>query len=60
MSKANAPKFLTIKLIADLLHVHPATVRRLAKRKAVPIARIGSAHRIREDHVPLLMDMKVG
>jgi excisionase family DNA binding protein len=60
MSKPTQPRLLTIKEVAERLNVHPATVRRLAKRKAVPIARIGAAHRIREDHVAMLMEMTVG
>ncbi|MCM0019942.1 MAG: helix-turn-helix domain-containing protein [Tagaea sp.] len=60
MSKPTQPTWLPIKEIAARLNVHPATVRRLAKRKSVPVARLGGAHRIREDHVPMLMEMKVG
>lgn len=59
MSKPTQPKLLPIKEVAARLSVHPATIRRLAKRKSVPIARIGGAHRIHEDHVPMLMEMKV-
>lgn len=52
---AAAPKWLSIRAIAQQLNVHPATVRRQAKKKNVPIAKIGSAYRIREDHVRLLL-----
>jgi excisionase family DNA binding protein len=51
--------WLSIKQIAKQLNVHPATIRRQAKRKSVPIAKVGTAHRIREDHLPLLMKVDV-
>jgi excisionase family DNA binding protein len=57
---SNTPKtiWLSIKQIAEQLGVHPATVRRQAKKKNVPIAKIGTAHRIREEHVKLLMTVE--
>jgi excisionase family DNA binding protein len=55
MSTPTQTNWLPIKQIAKQLNVHPATIRRQAKRKNVPIAKIGSAYRIREDHVSLLM-----
>ena len=59
MSVPQKPTWLSIKQIAEQFGVHPATVRRQAKQKNVPIAKIGTAHRIREEHVKLLMTVEV-
>jgi excisionase family DNA binding protein len=59
MSSNTKTTWLSFKQIADQLGVHPATVRRQAKKKNVPIAKIGTAYRIREEHVKLLMTVEV-
>lgn len=56
MTTTVQPKWLSIKEIAKHLGVHPATIRRQIKKKNVPTAKIGTAHRIREEHVKLLLD----
>lgn len=58
MTTTTRTAWLSIKQVAKQLNVHPATIRRQAKRKNVPIAKIGSAYRIREDHISLLMKIE--
>ena len=56
MSPKQTSKWISIRDAADQLSFHPATIRRQAKKKNIPIAKVGGAYRIREDHLMQLFD----
>ncbi len=44
-------KFYTTEEIADILHVHPKTVRDLINGKKLGAIKIGNEYRISEEHL---------
>jgi hypothetical protein len=52
------PQYVSLATAAEQLSVHIATIRRVAKKLDVPIVTVGKAHRIRVEHVALLLKKK--
>lgn len=44
-----APEILTVNQVAELLHLHPMTVYRLAKEGKLPGFKVGGRWRFRKD-----------
>lgn len=46
-----APEILTVEQVAELLHLHPMTVYRLAKGGKLPGFKVGGRWRFRKDAI---------
>ena len=44
-----APEILTVEQVAELLHLHPMTIYRLAKEGKLPGFKVGGRWRFRKD-----------
>ena len=51
MAIESTDRLLTVGEVAERLHVHPITVRRMIKAGRLPVVRIGRAVRLREKDV---------
>jgi len=52
-------EFLTVEELAELLKVSPRTIRRIIKRKEMPVIRIGRQLRFRRQDVDNWLDTKI-
>ncbi len=51
MSQSNLSPVMTVEQLADYLQVHPSTVYRLTKVRAIPAFKVGSDWRFNREHI---------
>lgn len=57
---ANVPQVLTLKQVADLLHVHQSTIYRLVKKGKLHPFRVGRVWRFNREEITGIMNQRHG